>query len=237
MARTVKPEAVAAKRKEILDAFQRLLFTKGYEQMSIQDVLKEINISSGAFHHYFASRGALLDAFIERIRIETEKPILPIIQDPHLNAIEKFQRFFDAFDQLRRDRIDDVISLGRVWYSDTNAIVRLRVEEAIFQQRTPLVAEIVRQGVQEGTFNSIDPDNTGKVILSLLQGMGTIHARLMLALGQPHSDDQPIVDEIIAIYEAYMGAIERTLGAPARSLTRIDTETINFWVAAARDGQ
>ena len=38
MARTVKEEDYAVKRKEILDVAQRLVYTKGYEQMSIQDI-------------------------------------------------------------------------------------------------------------------------------------------------------------------------------------------------------
>src|SRR3984893_2586309 len=101
MARPVKPEAVAAKRKEILDATQRLVMTKGYEQMSIQDVLDAVQISSGAFHHYFDSRGALLEAFVERVKHEAEKPLLPIIHDPNLSAIEKLQGFFDTLDRLR----------------------------------------------------------------------------------------------------------------------------------------
>ncbi len=42
MARTVKEEEYAVKRKEILDAAQRLVYTKGYEQMSIQDILNEL---------------------------------------------------------------------------------------------------------------------------------------------------------------------------------------------------
>src|SRR4051812_831297 len=127
MARTVKPEAVAAKRREILDATQRLVFTRGYEQVSIQDVLDEVRISSGAFHHYFDSRKALLEAFVERIKQESEKPLLPIIRDPHLNAIEKLQGFFDTLDQLRIARKAEVVRLGRVWYTDENALVRQKV--------------------------------------------------------------------------------------------------------------
>src|SRR5881396_3006428 len=110
MARTVKPEAVAAKRREILDAAERLVFSKGYEQMSIQDILDAVQISSGAFHHYFTSRGALLEAFLERIKQETEKPLLPIIHDPHLSAIEKFQGFFDTLDRLRIAHKADVVT-------------------------------------------------------------------------------------------------------------------------------
>jgi len=89
MARTVKEQEYAEKRNEILAAGQRLIYTKGYERMTIQDILADLRISSGAFYHYFDSKPAVLKAFIERIKEEAEKPLLPIIHDPHLPAIEK----------------------------------------------------------------------------------------------------------------------------------------------------
>ncbi len=63
MARIVK--AHAARRNEILDVAQRLIYTKGYEQMTIQDILSDLQISKGAFYHYFDSKQALLEAIIE----------------------------------------------------------------------------------------------------------------------------------------------------------------------------
>ena len=45
MARTVKPEEFAAKRNAILAAAQRLVFSKGYDQMSIKDVLDQARIA------------------------------------------------------------------------------------------------------------------------------------------------------------------------------------------------
>src|SRR5258707_137754 len=198
MARTVKPEAVAAKRREILDAAQRLVFTKGYEQMSIQDILDEVQISSGAFHHYFVSRGALLEAFVERIKQETEKPLLPIIHDPKLSAIEKLQGFFDTLDRLRTVHKAEVVKLGRVWYTDDNAPVRLKVDEAIRSQRLPLLTEIVRQGVREGSFTTTYPDKAGEVLLSLLQGMGDTHAKLLFSFSfEQEQDEERCIEEII----------------------------------------
>src|SRR5215207_8473593 len=91
MARTVNKEEYTAKRNQILDAAQRLIFTKGYERMTLQDILAELQISSGAFYHYFDSKPAVLEAFIERIREAAEQPLLPIVQDPHLSALEKLQ--------------------------------------------------------------------------------------------------------------------------------------------------
>lgn len=233
MARTIKPEEFASKRGEILDAAQRLVLTKGYEQMSIQDVLDEVQISSGAFHHYFDSRGALLEAFVERVKQESEKPLLPIIHDPNLSAIEKLQGFFDTLDRLRTVHKADLVRLARVWYTDDNAIVRLKVDEAVFQQRAPLLTEIVRQGIREGIFTTAYPDKAGEVIMSLLHGMGNTHARLLLSFDQ-EGDDLRRIEEIVAIHAAYMDAIERVLGAPPHSFSRTDTEAVNVWVAAVR---
>ena len=233
MARTIKPEEFAAKRREILDAAQRLVLTKGYEQMSIQDILDDMRISSGAFHHYFDSRKALLDAIIERIKQESEKPLLLIIHDPSLSAIEKLQGFFDTLDRLRIANKAEVVKLMRVWYIDDNALVRLKVDEAVLQQRAPLLTEIVRQGVREGIFTTAYPHYAGEVILSLLQSMGNTHVRLLLSL-EKEQDERRCVEEIVTTHAAYMDAIERVLGVPAHSFYRTDAAAVQVWVEAVR---
>lgn len=201
--------------------------------MSIQDILDEVRISSGAFHHYFDSRRALLEAFSERIKRELEQPLLPIIHDPNRSAIDKLQGFFDTLDRLRTARKADVIALLRVWYSDDNAIVRLKVDQAVFAQRAPLLTQIVRQGVAEGSFSTTHPDQAGEVILSLLQGMGNTHAKLLLSFEQ-EPDELGWVEAIIATHDAYLEAIERVLGAPANSFARTSAEAVNVWATALR---
>lgn len=235
MARTVDAEAYAAKRNEILNVMQQFMFTQGYENMSIKDILRELEISSGAFYHYFDSKPALLDAFIARIKERTEIPLLPILNSPELNAIEKLQGFFDTLDNLRMENRADIVKLSRVWYTDANAIVRQKVDEAITKQRAPLLAEIVHQGVQEGVFSTPYPDQSGEVILSLFQGIGNIHAQLLFS-GDQSLSEQQIIEKIIAVYDAYMNAMERFLGAPIDSLRRSnDVETVEMWVKAAKD--
>lgn len=234
MARTVNEQEHTRKRNEILDAALRLIFAKGYERMTIQDILAALRISSGAFYHYFGSKPALLEAFIERMREVSEKPLLPIIHDPHLSALEKLQGFFDTLDRLRIERQRDVVALGRVWYTDENAIVRQKVEAAVVQQRAPLLTAIVYQGIQEGVFTAAYPDQAGEVILSLLQGMGNTHARLLLSL-ERERDEQRIIEDIVTTHAAYMDAIERVLGAPPTCLYRADLEGVKVWVNILRD--
>jgi AcrR family transcriptional regulator len=237
VARTVKPEEHAAKRGEIVDAFQRLVLTKGYERMSIRDVLSEARISSGAFHHYFDSRRALLDAFVERIRLESERVLLPVVRDPSRSALDKLQGLFDTLDQVRAARKADVAALGRVWYDDANAVVRQRVDDAIRAQRAPLLTNIVRQGVREGTFSTPHPEQAGGVIMSLLQGMGDTHAGQMLALDRG-GDERRLAEQIVAVHTAYLDAIERVLGAPPgvfRRTDSTDSEAVGFWAAVLRE--
>ena len=49
MARTVDTEAHAVRREAFVDTALRLMQAKGYEHMSIQDVLDETGASGGAF--------------------------------------------------------------------------------------------------------------------------------------------------------------------------------------------
>jgi AcrR family transcriptional regulator len=106
--------------------------------MTIQDILGDLGMSSGAFYYYFDSKPAVLEAFIERIRQAVEQPLLPIVHDPHMPALEKHQHFFDTLDRLRIAHKADVVKLGHVWYTDDNAIVRQKVDEAAVKQRDEL---------------------------------------------------------------------------------------------------
>ena len=57
----------AVRRDDFIDAAQRLIRTKGYEETSIQDILDALGASQGAFYHYFGSKADLLEAVVERM--------------------------------------------------------------------------------------------------------------------------------------------------------------------------
>jgi AcrR family transcriptional regulator len=231
MARTIKAHEHAQKRNDILDAFQRLVFSKGYERLTIQDILAELGISSGAFYHYFDSKPTLLEAFIERGQPEAEQLLRAIVDDPELSAVEKLQRFFATLDRLRTAQQALLADLVRIWFADDNAIVREKTDEVMVQQRAPLLNAIVRQGVQEGVFTTPYPDQAGLVILSITRGTGNALIKLMLAFEQK-GNELHYVDDLLATSSATAEAIERVLGTSARILARPDAEAVKAWMAA-----
>jgi len=94
MARTVNPAAHALRRDAFVDAAQRLIQKKGYEQMSIGDVLDELDTSRGAFYHYFDSKVALLEAVAERMVEVATAEMAPVADDPDRSALQKLDGVF-----------------------------------------------------------------------------------------------------------------------------------------------
>jgi len=226
MPRFVKEDQYAVKRKEILDVAQRLIFTKGYEQMSIQDILDELEISKGAFYHYFDSKQALLDELVERMLDEAELVMRPIVDARDLPALEKLRKYFDASGRWKTSRKAFMLDLLRVWYTDSNAIVRIKQETAAFKRIAPLLAEIVRQGIAEGVFTTGYPDQIVNVLLGLSQGIGDAMAELLLSEEMPAD----ALQRLEAIAGAYSQSLERVLGAPAGSLPLVDVLMLKEWL-------
>jgi AcrR family transcriptional regulator len=226
MARIVKEEERAARRNEIIDAAQRLIFTKGYEQTSIQNVLDELHISKGAFYHYFDSKQTLLEAIILRMSDEAMRLVTPIVRDPNLSALEKFHQYFDTGARWKTARKDFFLSLMEVWYRDDNALLRQRLFATMVEFSSPLFTEIICQGVDEKVFTTAYPDQIAAVVLVLFQGLSDSIIEFILA--------QALKDEIRRRTEktiaVYLDAIERVLGAPSHSLKLVDLNMLKEWV-------
>jgi AcrR family transcriptional regulator len=225
MPRIVREEEYAVRRNQILDTALRLVYTKGYEQMTIQDILDNLQISKGAFYHYFNSKAAVLEALVERIVDEVDPLLLSIVQDHHLSALEKFQRFFDTTARWKTDRKDLMLGLMRMWYADENAIVRQKVFASTLKRVTPLLAEITNQGIQEGVFTTSYPDAVCQMYFYFLQGLGEAFVELLLA----DNDKLKSMQQAALMVAAYNEALERVLGAPRGSINLIDTETLDAW--------
>lgn len=226
MARTVNEAAHAARRNAILDAAQRAIGTIGYEKMAIADLLGELQISSGAFYHYFDSKPALLLAVVERMGDQIEQIALPIIHDPTPGALDKLQRLFNALDQWKLAHKPLVLAFLRVWYADENAIVRHKLYTARIKRLTPWLEAIIYQGIEEGVLTTSYPDQAARMVISLLEDLA--YATVELLLSEARSpDDLPRLERIV---EACTDALERMLGAPAGCLQRASREEISQWL-------
>ena len=229
MARIVKEKEYAIRRNEILDAAIRLVYRKGFEQMTVQDILNELHISKGAFYHYFESKGMVMEALVERIVQEEVLPLVShIVQSPGLSALEKLESYFDTVLRWKTGNKVVMISLLRVWMSDENAVLRQKLFGMTSQEVVPMLAEIIRQGVREGTFTTSYPEQVCQVIFYIMQGLSESILELFL-LDETDLDQAQVESRIRAFTNVLNDAIERVLGAPAGSLHLVEVDTLMKW--------
>ncbi len=229
MARVLKGRPI--RRAEILDLAQRLVYSKGYEQMTIQDILDGLQISKGAFYHYFESKQALLEAVVGHMIDELLQLVSPIMQDPGLPALEKLQRFYDTAARWKTAQKAYLLALYRVWYSDDNAVARQKMVAAAVRRITPLLTQVIRQGIGEGVFSTSYPDQAGEVVMSLIQSLGEAIVAALFS-DEPKPEAARRIENTVA---AYAEAMERVLRAPAGSLHLMDAGMLEEWLVAARE--
>jgi AcrR family transcriptional regulator len=225
MARTLDPEAHSLRRDAFVDAAQWLIQSKGYEQLSLQDVIDAVGASKGAFYHYFGSKESLLEAVIERMTDAALDLMIPIVNDPELPAIRKLQLIFSTLAAWKGERKDFFVELLDVWMSDPNSVVREHFRREVVVRITPLLATIVRQGAGERAFAVASPDGAAAVLVSVMLGANEVATLLFLA----RQAGTVTFDEVVARLAAFTEAFERILGLPAGSWVMLDDETLHLW--------
>jgi AcrR family transcriptional regulator len=225
MARTVNATLHTVRRDAFLDVAQRLVQSKGYEAMSIQDVLDELEASKGAFYHYFDSKQALLEAVVDRFADGAMATLEPLINDPDLPALRKLEGIFAGVARWKADQKELVLAILEVWNSDGNAIVREKLRRLTERIMVPLLSAIVKQGVGEGAFVVDSPDETATVLVSLMEGFQQKASDLFIAR-QAGTVSFDVVQRSVA---ANTEAFERILGIPKGSLTLTSEPTLRFW--------
>jgi AcrR family transcriptional regulator len=137
VARTVNVAEHAARRDAILDAARRLVLSKGYERLTLQDLLDDLQISKGAFYHYFDSKPAVIEALAERLVSDSERLLAPIVQDRTASALDKLQRFFGEAIRWKSARQNLFVAMLPLWYAPDNVTFRHKVDMAVAKRLAP----------------------------------------------------------------------------------------------------
>ncbi len=225
MTRSVNEQEYAQKRNAILDVAASYITTKGYEQMTTQDILEALQISRGAFYHYFESKQTLLMALVDRIGEQAEQLVLPIASSREMTAQDKLLRVFTVLNQHKQENLDLVFAFMRVWYADENALFRHKLYLARLKRLVPLLSQIIQEGVAEGVFTTAYPAQAARIILSLLEDLGYAIVELLFA-----KEDKPFdISQMAQLGEATMDALERVLGMKPRGLQQFWNEALSQW--------
>lgn len=216
MARQVKPDEYAARRGEILDAAIELLRDKGYERMTIEDVLAKTGMSKGALYHYFRSKYALLEGVVEAMGDGALRELWAVVDDPKLSAIDKLHAYFLTEHAWKSENLTTVSTVMRLPRED-DALLRQKLSKEAMRTTAPLLEAIIRQGCDEGVFDTGHPHEASLIITGMGIHLADAFIDAIAADGNVGADiSGPHIRRVLA---AYVDSFERILGAPPGSLS------------------
>ena len=154
------------RRKEILETAERLFITKGYTKTTVNDILKEIGIAKGTFYHYFKSKEEVMDEIIMRIIKDDVAKAKVIVSNPNIPVLEKLFRVLMEQSPKSGDVKDKMIEQ---FHQPNNAEMHQKSIVQSIIHLSPVLAEILEQGIDEGIFSTPYPQETIELLLSSAQ--------------------------------------------------------------------
>lgn len=201
MPRTHRP--AAQRREEILNAAYTLFTTKGFQPTTMEDILKVVGIAKGTLYYHFPSKEQILKALVLRIVGQVEHQTRKIA-DSQAPAMEKLVAIMTAM------RVEDAeAEIVEQFHAPGNAEFHLLSITAMIEHLTPILADVVAQGVSEGVFST---DRLYDAVELLLSASGIL-------LDHDIMDASPA--ELARRRESLIWASETLLGARPGSLTSL----------------
>lgn len=150
----------------ILDSMQRLMQKKDTRSISVSEIAKEAGIGKGSIYYYFKSKEEIVDAVIERSYSDAIQKAKELVQDPALDAQTKMEIIFqtcrDSSVELSRQEA------GSYMERQQSALLHQQYIYIMIRNLRPILADIIRQGNQEGTISCSSPEEVAEIVLIIL---------------------------------------------------------------------
>lgn len=161
-------------RDQIVDAAESVLRRFGPEKATVVDVARALGVSHAAVYRHVATKAALRDLVVGRWMEQTMPPLRAIAAETG-PAPQRLRKFLDTLIATKRRRAaadPEFFRAYRTLAAGANSLAGAHVDELV-----QLVAKIIRSGVKEAAFRSVDPAITGRaILLSTLRFHHPFHA-------------------------------------------------------------
>lgn len=140
-----KPEI---RRQEILAAAEKLLAKNGYENTSIEAIIKDAGIAKGTFYYYFKSKKEILHALVELARDDLLAYFEATVAKSNLNANQKLKLMLCGHTKKALTASPVMAAIHHPENRELQEQLNIQIVETI----APLIIQVLEQGKKEGVF-------------------------------------------------------------------------------------
>lgn len=194
------------RKNEILDVAEELFVTKGYNKTTIIDILDRVGIAKGTFYYYFKSKEEVMDEIIFRVVDRDVEKAETIVKDNNMSPIEKIQTILMSQKAELGDKKDKLIEQ---FHAPGNAEMHQRSLVYSVKKLSPVLAEVVKQGIEVGVFETEYPLEAVEFLMAA--------AEFVFDIGLWSWNQEELEKKA----SAFINMVERVLGAKSGSFEGI----------------
>ena len=185
MSRIVKePEE---RRKELIDTAERLFIAQGFDQTSISDITKEVNVSQGAFYYYFDSKEDVLVAAMEKQITLMESDFIRIANKSDLDPAAKLNSMINRFLSVSASGKKII---GYIHQAKNATLHKKLMRVRPFAKIAPVIANVIVQGCKNDRFHVERPLETSYLLLVLIASTNHMFYQKNDDLANSNEDDR-----------------------------------------------
>lgn len=133
------------RKNEILDVAERLFATKGFDSTSTGDILAEVGIARGTLYYHFQSKEEIMDAVIGRMIGQKLAGARELAKRRDFSVWQRLTLMIRA---LQAGEGGD--ALMEQIHKPQNALMHQKIQERLLAGMSPLLTELIEEGVAEG---------------------------------------------------------------------------------------
>lgn len=150
------------RKLEIMRAAQQLFNTRGFNETSINDIMKRAGGAKGAFYYYFTTKDDILCTLVDQNIEEIAAAMRAVSQKTKIDPIQKLKLML--LEELRISAKSNEYQSHL--HNIKNVDMHQRIMIAMVEKLAPVIGEVVRQGVDEGAFKTEYPLEVSELIIT-----------------------------------------------------------------------
>lgn len=159
-----------AVREKLLATGYRLLFRRGFNATSVQDITEAAGVPKGSFYNHFQSKEGLA---AEAVRYYMDEMASTAgVYDPTLPPLEKLRKHFEKFAEIAERNEMEGCLLGNfsAELSNQSSLVRERVVDAFERWTANVAADVARAQSIGAVSNDLSPEELAASLIDAFEG-------------------------------------------------------------------
>lgn len=155
------------KYDQILDALQSLLEDKDIGKISVSEIARSAGIGKGSIYYYFPSKGAILEALIERNYETTLNTAKALAGQREVSPFMRMAMLFQACRNSSKAFLRQDTKISGISTKDM-LLLHQKYLNYLITELKPELALIIEQGIENGDIQFDHPAALAEIVLIVL---------------------------------------------------------------------